>query len=107
VLLLILQATPDQFRTGWFIESVISASVTVLVIRTRRAFFRSKPGKCLLTATLLIVAVTIIIPITPLAELLGFQPLPMSILLVISIIVALYIIAAEITKRSFYKRVSS
>jgi magnesium-transporting ATPase (P-type) len=61
VLLLILQATTDQFRTGWFIESVISASVTVLVIRTRRSFFRSKLGKYLLTATLLTVAVAIII----------------------------------------------
>jgi Mg2+-importing ATPase len=106
VLLLILQATTDQFRTGWFLESVISASVTVLVIRTRKSFFRSKPGKYLLTATLLIVAVAIIFPITPLAELLGFQPLPMSILLVIGIIVVLYVIAAEITKRSFYKRIT-
>jgi len=42
VLLLILHASTDQFRTGWFIESVISASITVLVIRTRRPFFRSK-----------------------------------------------------------------
>jgi Mg2+-importing ATPase len=106
VLLLILQATTDQFRTGWFIESVISASVTVLVIRTRKSFSRSKPGKYLLTATLLIVAVAIIIPVTPLAELLGFQPLPMSILLVIGIIVAFYVLAAELTKRSFYKRVT-
>ncbi|MGZ3495418.1 MAG: magnesium-translocating P-type ATPase [Thermodesulfobacteriota bacterium] len=106
VLLLILHATTDQFRTGWFIESVISASVTVLVIRTRKSFFRSKPGKYLLIATLLIVVVTIIFPFTPLAQLLGFQPLPMTILLVIGMIVVLYIIAAEITKRSFYKRVN-
>ena len=56
VLLLLLHATTDQFRTGWFLESVISASVTVLVIRTRKSFFRSKPGKYLLMATLLIVA---------------------------------------------------
>jgi Mg2+-importing ATPase len=106
MLLLILHATTDQFRTGWFLEAVISNSVTVLVIRTRRAFFRSKPGKYLLTATLLIVAVAIILPITPLAELLGFRPLPMSILLAIGIIVVLNIIAAEITKRVFYKRVT-
>ncbi|MGZ3514614.1 MAG: magnesium-translocating P-type ATPase [Thermodesulfobacteriota bacterium] len=106
VLLLILHATTDQFRTGWFIESVISASVTVLVIRTRKSFFRSKPGKYLSIATLLIVVVTIIFPFTPLAQLLGFQPLPMTILLVIGMIVVLYIIAAEITKRSFYKRVN-
>jgi Mg2+-importing ATPase len=106
VLLLLLHATTDQFRTGWFIESVISASVIVLVIRTRRSFFRSKPGKYLLMATLLIVAVTILFPFTPLAGLLGFQPLPMVILLVIGIIVVLYIIAAEIVKGSFYKRVN-
>jgi len=106
VLLLILQATTDQFRTGWFLESVISASATVLVIRTRKPFFRSKPGKYLLMATLLIVVVTIILPITPLAELLGFQPLPITILLVIGIIVVFYIIAAEIVKKSFYKRVN-
>jgi Mg2+-importing ATPase len=85
---------------------VISASVIVLVIRTRRSFFRSKPGKYLLIATLLIVAVTILFPFTPLAGLLGFQPLPMTILLVIGMIVVLYIIAAEIAKRSFYKRVN-
>jgi Mg2+-importing ATPase len=106
VLLLILHATTDQFRTGWFLESVISASVTVLVIRTRKSFFRSKPGKYLLIATLLIVAVAVLFPFTPLAELLGFQPLPMTILLVIGIIVVLYMIAAEIAKRSFYKRVN-
>jgi len=106
VLLLILHATTDQFRTGWFIESVISASVTVLVIRTRRSIFRIKPGKYLLIATLLIVVVTILFPFTPLAELLGFQPLPITILLVIGIIVVFYTIAAEIAKRSFYKRVN-
>jgi len=106
VLLLLLHATTDQFRTGWFLESVISASVTVLVIRTRKAFFRSKPGKYLLIATLLIVVVTVLFPFTPLAELLGFQPLPMTILLVIGMIVVLYILAAEIAKRFFYRRVN-
>jgi len=106
VLLLILHATTGQFRTGWFLESVISASVTVLVIRTRKPFFRSKPGKYLLIATLLIVVVTILFPFTPLAELLGFQPLPMTLLLVIGVIVVLYMIAAEMAKRSFYKRVN-
>src|SRR4030042_1324925 len=99
VLLLILHASTDQFRTGWFLEAVISASVTVLVVRTRKPFFRSKPVKYLLVATLLIVAVTILFPFTPLAELLGFQPLPMTTLLVIGIIAVLYMVAAEMVKR--------
>jgi Mg2+-importing ATPase len=105
VLLLILQATTDQFRTAWFVESVISASIIVLIIRTQKLFFKSKPSRYLLVATLLIVIVTILLPFTPLAELLGFQPLPVTVLLFIGVIVALYVIAAEVTKRSFYKRV--
>ena len=46
VLLFGLHANPAQFRTGWFVESVVTASVIVLVIRTRRPFFRSKPSTC-------------------------------------------------------------
>jgi Mg2+-importing ATPase len=56
-------------------------------------------------ATLLVVVVTIVFPITPLAEPFGFQPVPITILLAIGIIVVFHIIAAEMTKRSFYKRV--
>ena len=41
VLLFILHAGEVQFRTAWFVESVASASLIVLVIRSRRPFFRS------------------------------------------------------------------
>ena len=105
VLLLILQATTDQFRTGWFLESVISASVTVLVIRTRKPFFRSKPGKYLLMATLLIVGLTLILPFSPLGKVFGFIPLPISFILFVGIIVGLFMVAAEITKGIFYRKV--
>jgi Mg2+-importing ATPase len=105
VLLFILHATTNQFRTGWFMESVISAAAIVLVVRSRRPFFKSRPGKYLLMATLLIVGVTFIFPFTPLGKVLGFQPLPVWFLLVVGMIVALYIIGAEIAKSVFYKRV--
>jgi len=104
VLLLILRATKDQFRTGWFLESVISASLVVLVVRSRKPFFKSRPGKYLLMATLLIVGVTLIFPFTPLGKVFQFSPLPISFFLFMGTIVVLYIIAAEIAKRSFYKR---
>ncbi|MEA5505372.1 magnesium-translocating P-type ATPase [Halotia wernerae UHCC 0503] len=104
-LLLLLHAQPEQFRTGWFLESVISASLVVLVVRTRQSIFNSKPGKYLLTATLATIAVTIIIPWTPLATLLKFQPLPLSFVLVLGAIVVFYVTAAENVKRVFYSRV--
>jgi Mg2+-importing ATPase len=104
-LLLILHATQDQFRTGWFLESVVSASLIVLVIRSRKPFFKSRPGKYLLMATLSIVVVTVIVPVTPLGGILGFSPLPIVFLLLIGIIVLLYIVAAEMAKRVFYRKV--
>jgi Mg2+-importing ATPase len=106
VLLLILHATTDQFRTGWFLESVISASSVVLVVRSRKPFFKSRPGKYLLIATLMIVGVTLIFPYTPFGKTFGFSPLPISFLLFMGVIVILYIIAAEIAKRVFYKRMN-
>ena len=105
VLLLILPGKIEQFRTGWFVESVISASVIVLVIRSRKPFFRSRPGKYLLAATLLIGGITLFLPLTPFAEPFGFKPLPISVILVIGVIIALYIFTAEIIKKFFYKRV--
>jgi len=106
VLLLVLHANEIQFRTGWFVESVVSAALIVLVIRSRRPSYKSQPGKYLLIATLTIVAVTIILPFTPLAGILGFCSLPISLILYILLIILLYIITAEVVKRIFYKRVN-
>ena len=103
LLLLILHANESQFRTGWFMESVISAAMIVLVIRSRKPFFKSKPGKYLLIATLSIAIVTIILPFTPLGTVFGFSPLSFITYLLLLLIVVLYIFAAEITKTVFYK----
>ncbi len=104
LLLLVLHASPVQFRTGWFLESVISASLIVLVIRSRRPFFRSRPGKYLVVATLLVVAATLILPYTPIAGLFAFRPLPPLFLFLLGAIVALYVVATEITKKFFFGR---
>jgi len=105
LLLLILHANEGEFRTGWFLESVISASIIVLVIRSRKPFFRSRPGKYLLIATLSIAVITLILPFTPLGTIFGFSPLSLSTYLLLMLIVVFYIAAAEITKTIFYKKV--
>jgi P-type Mg2+ transporter len=86
-------------------ESVISASIIVLVIRTRKPLFKSKPRKHLLIATLSIVGATAIIPFTPVAEVFGFTGLTPLYLLAMGVIVLLYSLAAEVVKKIFYKRV--
>jgi P-type Mg2+ transporter len=103
ILLLVLHATQMQFRTGWFLESVVSASLIVLVIRSRKPFFKSRPGKYLLMTTLSILTATLIVPFTPLAAIFGFSPLPVSFFLLIGLIVAGYLFTAEIVKKVFYR----
>jgi P-type Mg2+ transporter len=104
-LFFILNATPGQFRTGWFMESVISASMIVLVIRTKKPFFRSKPGKYLFWATLLIAVFALLFPFMPIGRVFGFSQLPISFLLLMGLIVASYIIMAEMVKGIFYRTV--
>ncbi|MEM4722086.1 MAG: hypothetical protein QXT73_08520, partial [Candidatus Methanomethylicaceae archaeon] len=96
----------DLFRTGWFLESVISASMIVLVIRTRKPFYRSRPGKYLLTTTLLIAGVTLIFPFSPLQGLFEFCSLPIPFFIALGVIIGLYILVAELSKRIFYSRVN-
>ena len=103
VLIFFLHATTDQFRTGWFLESVISAALIVLVIRTRRPFFKSAPGKYLLIATLGVVCITLILPFTSLAGLLGFGHMPAMFFVILGVIIVLYMATAEIAKKIFYK----
>jgi len=102
-LLYLLHAGTEQFRTGWFVESVLSASLIVLVVRSRRPFFRSRPSKRLLWATLGVVAVTLVLPFLPFAPTLGLTPLPPSFLALLAVIVAMYIVSAELAKRVFYR----
>ena len=102
-LLFLLHADQAQFRTGWFMESVISASMIVLVIRTHQSILKSRPSRPLFFATIAIVIITLIFPYTPIAGILGFEPLPLEFLLVLALIVGLYIFCAENVKRVFYQ----
>jgi Mg2+-importing ATPase len=97
-----LHAGPTQFRTGWFVESVASASLIVLTIRTRRPMWRSTPGRWLLVATLGVVVATTLLPFTPVAPLFGFAPLPPVFWPALLAILIAYLGAAELTKRFFY-----
>lgn len=97
--LLLLGVPPVTFRTAWFIESVLSELLILLVIRTRRAFFRSRIGTVLLVTSLAVGGATLLIPYSPVATLLGFAPLPLPLLWLAGGVVALYVVASELSKR--------
>jgi Mg2+-importing ATPase len=103
-LLLVLHADAAHLRTGWFVESVISAALIVLVIRSRRPFYRSMPGRYLVLATLVSMAATLLLPWIPLGRLFGFTPLPLSYVVLLYLIIVLYVASAEFVKRIFYRK---
>jgi len=103
VLLLVMHASPVLFRTGWFIENIVTAALIVLVVRTQKPFYRSKPGKYLIIATIATVIATLILPFTPLAHDLGFSPISASFLLTLVAIMVFYVVVTETAKWFFYR----
>jgi Mg2+-importing ATPase len=103
-LLDLFHATPELFRTGWFVESLLTELVVALVVRTRRPFFRSRPGKVLLVSTMVLIPVAFAIPYVPHIGVLGFVTVPLSLLAVLAGVTALYVLATELMKKWFYRR---
>ncbi|HTX79091.1 MAG TPA: magnesium-translocating P-type ATPase [Longilinea sp.] len=103
-LLFLFQATPDQFRTGWFVESLLTELVITIIIRTRHVFFRSRPGSLLLTLTVVFAVVALAIPYLPYISVFGFVPLPAPLLLAMVGLTAMYVVAVEIAKKYFFSR---
>ena len=65
------------FHTGWFVESLLTQTLIVHIIRTHRIpFIQSRPSAALLGSTLFIMAIGVWLPFSPLAHWLGFVPLP-------------------------------
>ncbi len=101
MLLWVLRCDASHFRTGWFVESVLSAAMVVLVVRTRRPLLASRPSRSLIAATLVVLAATL--PYTPLGHLFGFLPLPLPFLGLLALILLAYVISAEAEKGWFYR----
>ena len=102
----VMRSSPDLFHTGWFVESVLSATVVVFALRTRLPFNRSNPSRAMMVVTAVVAVVTLLLPLSPLAGPLGFVPLPPLPMAAIFAIVILYFTSAEIAKRAFYARES-
>jgi Mg2+-importing ATPase len=106
ILLTIIKATESIFQTVWFVESIATQTLVIFAIRTRAVpFTKSKPNKLLALNIILLVAIAILLPYSPLATLFKFEQLPLRLLLVIFVIVLSYLTVVEITKIMFYKKV--
>ena len=105
LLLTVLGVNERAFHTGWFIESIFTQVLVVLVIRTRHSpFWLSHPSRPLLGAIVAALAAAVIIPLSPLGSVLGFSALPPVFWPLLVVIVAAYLTLVELAKRRFEPR---
>jgi len=106
VLLWLFHASTNAplFRTGWFVESLITQTLVVFVIRTAGNPFKSRPSGRLLIAVATVSMAGAALPYTRLGAVLGLIPLPLSLLGAISLLTLTYLFLVQAVKTCFYRR---
>jgi len=101
-------STPAQaalFQTGWFVESIVSQTLIIHVIRTRRlAFFESRASVPLTLTTMTVCLVGVYLPYSAFAPALGFVPLPWSYWPILVAMIVAYLALTHLMKLWFHRR---
>ena len=103
VLLRLVGDAPERFRTGWFLESLATEILVLLVIRTQRPFFSSAPSRPLLISSALVLAGAILFVQLPSGQWMGLLPLPLTTLSLLAGITLAYVWSVELVKRRLYR----
>jgi Mg2+-importing ATPase len=102
-LLIVAPAGVAIFQTGWFVESLLTQLAILLIIRTHRPAWRSRPSRLIVWLTAGVALLAVAIPYLPGSSWIGFVPLPWPILAGVAGITIAYAIASEWTKRRFFE----
>jgi Mg2+-importing ATPase len=107
VMLLIFNAwaNPALFHTGWFVESLLSQTLIIHIIRTNKIpFLQSRASWPLIVTTILVCAIGAYLPYSPLASTLGFTPLPLLYWLILLVIIIAYFGLTQSIKMWFLQK---
>jgi Mg2+-importing ATPase len=103
-LLHLLKVKESAFQTAWFIESTLTALFILFIIRTRKSFFKSHPGKYLFWLSVFGLIITVSLPYTSFASTIGLVPLPFEVIGIMTLIATVYILTADLLKVWFFKK---
>jgi len=98
VLLRVFHASETQFHTGWFVESLMTQTLVLFVIRTAKNPLRSRPSGLLIATCLTVVAIGIYLPFSSFASALGFTPMPASYFAYLSAATLVYLLIVQAAK---------
>ncbi|MDN4984797.1 magnesium-translocating P-type ATPase [Bradyrhizobium sp. WYCCWR 13022] len=97
-LLYLFEASPDEFRTAWFVESMATQILVIFVIRTKGRPWRNRPDPVLAVSSLVALLVAMVLPFTPLGTWFGFVAPPPIMMAGIALLVVIYLACAELLK---------
>jgi Mg2+-importing ATPase len=98
-------SNPALFHTGWFVESLFTQTLIIHVIRTHKIpFIQSRASWPLIVTSLIIVAAGAWLTVSPLADTLGFVPLPPLYWLLLAGMLVAYVVLTQMVKTWFYHR---
>ena len=103
LLLWVMELTPSIFRTAWFVESLLTELAVLFVIRSRTAIWKSRPSTGLIITSFVVAVIALLLPVSPLAELFEFEPLPVWVMLMIIGLTLLYALSVEMAKHWFFR----
>src|SRR5262249_27784047 len=92
------------FHTGWFLESLAKQTLVLFVIRTAGRPWSNRPSTPLVATTLVVVAFGALLPYTPVAHALGFDPLPSPYFVFLMFVVGTYLAIVELVKQRVFQR---
>jgi len=93
------------FQTGWFVESLLTQTLIIHIIRTNKIpFLQSRPSTVLLVMSGLIMAIGVALPFTPLGRYLGFTRLPMLYWPYIALTLLCYVLLTQSAKALLLRR---
>lgn len=98
VLLFIFHTSPEEFRTAWFLESMVTQILVIFIIRTNGRPWRDWPSAPLTASSLIALAVALAIPFSPIGAWFGFVVPSATVLATIGVIIVGYLVAAELLK---------
>lgn len=93
------------FQTGWFVESLLTQTLIVHIIRTRRIpFIQSRASGLMILATITVMAIGVWLPYSPFAPFLGLLPLPLIYWAWIAGFLGIYSVLTHIVKTWFFRK---
>lgn len=100
----LLKVSEGVFQTGWFLESVLTELFILFIIRTRKTFLRSVPGRSLVIFSALAFVLTIALIYAPFDTTMDLHALPVKVIGCIALILMAYVVTADLLKRWFFRR---